>query len=175
MSETTKTANASTETANEFRISREFDVPREKLFQAWTNPEQLSKWMSPKGFSTIAATGEFKPGGTYHYGLRGPNDMEMWGKWNIREINAPERLVWVNSFSDEQGGLTRHPFSATWPLEMLSTITMKGNNGKTTLELRWIPINASQEEIDTFNAAHDGMNQGWSGTMEQLDAFLAEK
>jgi len=98
----------------------------------------------------------------------------MWAKFVYREIAAPERLVWVHSFSDEAGGLTRHPMSPTWPLEMLSTVTFTEEpGGKTKVNLRWSPLNATAEEQATFNAAHDSMNGGWAGTFERLDAYLA--
>jgi uncharacterized protein YndB with AHSA1/START domain len=95
-------------------------------------------------------------------------------KFVYREIVAPERLVWVHSFSDEAGGLTRHPLSATWPLELLTTVTLEeAPGGKTKLTLRWSPHNATAEEIKTFDAARDGMTQGWSGSFERLAAYLA--
>jgi uncharacterized protein YndB with AHSA1/START domain len=63
--------------------------------------------------------------------------------------------------------------SATWPLEMLSTMTLTKENGRSTVTIEWTPLNATDEEIATFNAAHDGMKQGWTGTFEQLEAYLA--
>jgi uncharacterized protein YndB with AHSA1/START domain len=98
----------------------------------------------------------------------------MRGKFVYREIVAPERLVFVNSFSDERGGVTRHPFSPAWPLEMLSTITFSERDGKTTVTVQWIPLNPTEEERATFDGAHDGMKQGWSGTFDQLAAYLAK-
>ena len=108
---------------NPFVISREFDAPRERVWQAWTEPERLQQWFSPKGFSVIAAKLDLRTGGTYHYGMRMADGREVWGKWLIREVKRPERLVFINTFSDPQGGLTRHPFSPDWPAKMLSTIT----------------------------------------------------
>jgi len=155
-----------------FVISREFDAPRERVWKAWTDVEQLKQWFSPKGFTVIAAKMDLRPGGSYHYGMRAPNGQEMWGKWVFREVKAPERLVLVNSFSDAAGGMTRHPMAPTWPREMLSTSTFTEKSGKTTITLEWLPINATPEEIATFEAGRDGMTQGWTGTMEQLIAYL---
>jgi uncharacterized protein YndB with AHSA1/START domain len=98
----------------------------------------------------------------------------MWGKFVYREIVPPQRMVLVNSFSDEAGGITRHPLSPTWPQEMLSTFLFEEENGKTRLTVKWSPLNANAEEIATFAGAHDGMRQGWGGTMDQLDAYLAK-
>jgi uncharacterized protein YndB with AHSA1/START domain len=94
----------------------------------------------------------------------------------FREIVRPETLVVVVSFSDAQGGLTRHPLVADWPLETLSTMTFAPHAGigrGTTLVLNWCPLNASDAERRVFAASHPGMQQGWSGTLDQCDAHLA--
>ncbi|HEX5127143.1 MAG TPA: SRPBCC domain-containing protein [Rhodocyclaceae bacterium] len=167
------TATSTETTANEFVLSRVFDAPRDLVWSAWTDEKHLAKWFGPKGFTMKSSKHDLRPGGIYHYCMMSPDGHEMWGKWVFREINAPERLVIVNSFSDANGNLTRHPMSPTWPLETLATTTLTESGGKTTLRLQWLPINASAEEIATFNAAHAGMEQGWGGTMEQLTAYLA--
>jgi uncharacterized protein YndB with AHSA1/START domain len=159
-----------------FVISRTFDAPRERVWQAWTEVERLKQWFSPKGFTVIAAKMELRPGGSYHYGMRSPDGQEMWGKWVFREIKAPERLVLVNSFSDAQGGITRHPMAPTWPLEMLSTFIFEDEpGGKTKVTIRWSPHNATEEEQKTFDAGRDSMQQGWGGTLDQLAAYLAKQ
>ena len=84
-------------------------------------------------------------------------------------------LVFVQSFSDENQGVTRHPMSATWPLETLSTILFDDLGGKTLLTIKWAALNANEVELKTFADGHDGMRQGWGGTMEQLVAYVKEK
>ena len=75
---------------------------------------------------------DLRVGGTYHYGMEAPNGAAMWGLFKYREIVPQEKLVFVNSFSDEAGGVTRHPGSATWPLHMLSTFTFEDAPGGKT-------------------------------------------
>jgi uncharacterized protein YndB with AHSA1/START domain len=75
------------------------------------------QWFGPKGFKMPGAKIDFRPGGTFHYCMEAPNGEEMWGKFVYREIVAPERIVFVSSFSDEDGEVTRHPLSPDWPLE----------------------------------------------------------
>lgn len=86
-----------------------------------------------------------------------------------------EKLVVVDSFSDENRGVTRHPGSPTWPLYMLSTFSFEdAPGGKTRVTVTWRPLDAMEEEQKTFDAMHDNMTQGWSGTMDQLAAYLAK-
>ncbi len=157
-----------------FTISRVFNAPRELVWKACTEPERMQEWWGPKGFKGRVAKMDFRPGGIYHYCLRSPDGHEMWGKFVYREIKAPERIVFVNSFSDEKGAVTRHPMHQSWPLEMLSTFTFTEKNGKTTFTIQSSPLNPSSEERKTFEEGMGSMNQGWTGTLEQLEGYLAK-
>ena len=157
-----------------FVITRVFDAPHELVFKTWTESERLKDWWGPKGFAMLALKLDLRPGGVFHYCMRAPNGSEMWGKFVYREIAAPERIVFVNSFSDEKGNLTRYPLSQSWPLEVLNTLTLTEHEGKTTLRLQGRPINATQEERKTFEAGHTSMQQGFGGTFDQLAAYLAK-
>ena len=157
-----------------FVISHVFNAPRELVWKAWTERECLMQWFGPKGVTIPVAQLDLRPGGMFHYCMRMPDGKEMWGKFVYREIVPPEKIVLVNSFSDAQGGITRHPFSPTWPLEMLSTTTLTEEGKQTRLIIQWHPLHATEQEQKTFDSAHDGMMQGWSGTFEQLAAYLAK-
>jgi uncharacterized protein YndB with AHSA1/START domain len=161
-------------TAKPFVISGTFDAARDLVWKAWTDRDQLLQWFGPNGFQMTAARLDLRPGGTFHYCLRSPDGKEMWGKFVYREIAAPERIVLVNSFSDEKGGLTRHPFAPTWPLEMLSTTTLADEGGKTNITIECTPLNPTPEERKTFDSSHEGMKQGWTGTFDQLARYLAK-
>lgn len=160
--------------STDFVISRVFDAPRDLVWKCLTDPERMKEWWGPTGSTIVSSKMDFRVGGTYLGAMSAGGGPVMWAKFVYREIAAPERLVWVHSFSDEAGGLTRHPMSPTWPLEMLTTVTFDDEpGGKTKVTLSWSPLNATTEEQATFDAAHDGMRGGWGGTFERLDAYLA--
>ncbi len=159
---------------SEFIISRVLDAPRELVWKVWTECERLKHWWGPKGFTVSFCKNDLRPGGTFHYCLRSPDGQDIWGKFAYREIVKLERLVFINSFSDEKGGTTHHPMSPTWPLEMLSTITFADQEGRTKVTVQWVPFNATEEEIKTFEAGRDSMQQGWTGTFDQLTEYLAK-
>lgn len=156
-----------------FTVTRSFDAPRDLVYRVWTEQEHLGRWMSPAGLTPLESALDLRPGGLFHYGMKTPDGAEMWGKWVFREVVPPERLVFVQSFSDREGGLTRHPMAAEWPMEVLSTVTFEDEGGRTLLTLTGTPLNASEAERQTFEGALGGMNQGWAGTFAQLDAHLA--
>jgi len=159
-----------------FVITRTLNAPRKLVWQAFTEPERLKQWFGPKGFTPNVSKMELRPGGTYHYRLAGPDGSTMWGKWVFREIVPQQRLVLINSFSDENAGVTRHPMAPTWPREMLSIFTFEdAGEGKTKVTINWAPHDATEEEVKTFDAGRPSMTQGWSGTFEQLEAYFAKQ
>ena len=157
-----------------FVTSRVFDAPRDRVWQAWTEAERLKQWFAPKGFATTHCKLDLRPGGIYHYCLRTPDGKDMWGKWTIREVAKPKKLVFVDSFSDEKGGITRHPMSPDWPREMLSTVEFEEQGPKTRVTVSWEPINAGDAELKTFEEGRDSMTQGWGGTLDYLVEYLAK-
>jgi len=158
----------------EFVISREFNAPRELVWKAFTEPDQMKQWWGPKGAEVLYCKMDLRPGGIFHYRMRYMNN-DMWGRFVYREIDPPKRIVFVSSFSDEQCGITRHPMAPTWPREMLSTVTFDEQAGKTTFTVRWIPINETDEEWKMFDTGRGSMKQGWTGTFDQLEAYLAKR
>jgi uncharacterized protein YndB with AHSA1/START domain len=157
----------------DFVIVRMFDAPPELLWKAFTEPERMKEWWGPKGSTIVSSTMDLRVGGTYLGAMRDPEGRVMWARFVYREIVPPQRLVWEHSFSDPAGGITRHPLAPTWPLTLLTTVTFDAApGGKTKLMLSWSPLNASDDERQTFDAAHDGMSGGWAGTFDQLAAYL---
>ena len=158
-----------------FVISRLFEAPRDRVWQAWTEVEQLKQWWGPIGFVVTYCKLDLRPGGLMHYCLRAPDGSDMWGRFAYREIVKPERLVWINSFSDKDGGLTTHPMNPTWPREMHTTVTFKDLGGKTEVTVTWVPVDGSTDlERQTFEAGRPSMTMGWTGTLEQFNAYLAK-
>ena len=156
-----------------FTISHTFDAPRELVFRVWSEREHLAHWFGPKGMEIFHCTNDPRPGGIMHYGMRGANGFEMWGRWLYREITPPRRLVFVTSFSDPERRVARAPFPGQWPQEMLTTVDFEEVGGRTKVTVRSAAINATEEERSTFDDAHVSMNAGWSGTFEQLAGYLS--
>ena len=158
----------------DFVISREFDAPRDLMWQCFTDPERMKQWWGPKGVTILKSKMDLRVGGTYHYGMQTPDGKVMWGKFVYREIVPPQKIVFINSFSDEASSLTRHPLSPTWPMQMMTTFTFDEEpGGKTRFTVRWAPHDPTDEERKTFDAGHGSMTQGWGGTLDSLAAYLA--
>lgn len=166
-------ASESATAAKEFIITRTFNAPRELVWKAWTDAAALEEWWGPKGCAIEIESLDVKPGGKFHYSMRMPDGCVMWGIFVYRELVKPERIVFVNSFSNEEGDITRAFFSETWPKEVLNVVTFVEENGKTVMTLRGHPINVTAEEQATFEGMFGSLQQGFGGTFDQLDTYLA--
>jgi len=81
----------------EFTITRVFDAPRELVWKAWTDPEQVARWFGPRGISTPRSTitMDVRPGGTFALTMIGDDDgKEYPSGGTFLEVVEPERLVW---------------------------------------------------------------------------------
>jgi uncharacterized protein YndB with AHSA1/START domain len=157
-----------------FTITRAFDAPRSRVWDAWTRPEALARWFGPKGSSATILVYDLRPGGEW----RGRMDMPdgggtMYSKFVFREIEPMARLVWVHGFADAAGNRIRAPFAERFPLEMLTIVLFADEGEGTRVDVSWTPLDATPEEEAFFASMMASMNGGWSGSFEQLDAFLA--
>lgn len=159
--------------ATEFVFTRTFDASREDVWNAFTQPGHLKHWWGTPGATVEIARHELKPGGLFLYCMKFPDGRVMWARFIFREIAAPERLVWLNGFSDENGGLTRNPWVPGLPLETLNTVTLAEQDGKTLLTIAAVPFNASDEETLLFAGGINGMKMGYGATFKILADYLA--
>jgi uncharacterized protein YndB with AHSA1/START domain len=155
--------------AREIVVTRDYDQPREAVFKAWTNAEQLKRWWAPAGCTTPFCTVDLRSGGKFHYCIRLPDGRDIWGLGIYREIVVPERIVYVDSFADAEGTPVppSHYFmSAEQPERSLVTVTFSENDGRTTLTLH----HAIGPEVKE----REQIRQGWNEMLDRLaDDFAA--
>jgi len=159
-----------------FFINRSFDVPIETMFEMWTNPEHVSKWMPPTGFTMKYIKADIRKGGSSSYSMTN-GAMTMYGRAEYLEITRPTRIVYTQQFCDEKGNISRHPKAPTWPETMLTTVTLADEgDGQTRVTVKWeVYGKATAEEIAMFSAARGGMTMGWTGSFDKLEDLLAAK
>jgi len=159
--------NAGHNTGKIFSIIRSFDAPLELVFSAFTDPEHLARWWRPRGFKMVYCKLDLRPGGMFHYCAQSPQGNLLWGRFTYREISAHQRIIFVNSFSDEYGNLAPTSFPG-WPREMLNTVIFTEEERKTTVKFTSEAINATEEERKNFEA-------DYNGSFDQLENYLSNK
>ena len=73
---------------------RMLDFPKEKVFEAWSNPDQLKVWWGPKGFSNTFELFDFRPGGQWKFVMHGPEKGNYKNECEFLEIDEPDLIYW---------------------------------------------------------------------------------
>lgn len=146
-----------TPSEREIAVTRVFDAPRRLVWDAWTSPEHLPKWMiGPPGWTMTVCEIDLRPGGAWHVVWRGADGNEMQIRGTYREVAPPERLVSTESWGPE------------WP-ETVNTLRLSEKDSRTTLT--HTALYPTKEARDA--ALNSGMKEGLAQSFERLDALLA--
>jgi uncharacterized protein YndB with AHSA1/START domain len=159
----------------QFVINRSFDAPIDVVFEMWTNPGHVAKWMPPTGFEMKFRKADIKPGGSTFWFMTNNADVKMYGRAEYLKIEKPGCLVYTQQLCDEQGNLARHPMAPTWPATMLTTVKLSEESpDRTRVTVTWEPHGATtREELEAFISERGGMTLGWTGSFDKLEALLA--
>lgn len=166
------TGKIPTEKKDGLKLVRDFKAPKLLVFQAFATAEAFAEWWGPAGMVLTVLQLDFRQGGKLHYTLEG-DGQTMWGIFHYRNIVQPNSIEFVSSFSDESGKICNSPFPMDFPLEIFNLITLEEKNGITTVTLSGYPINATPEQEATYYSIIENMNQGFTGTFNQLETYLA--
>jgi len=144
-------------------ITRTFDLPAKKLWQAWTEPESLKKWWGPKNFTCPYCDIDLKPGGKYLACMRSNDGAEFWSTGVYKEIIPGKKLVCTDSFSDDKGNVV--PASdlnmpGDWPIELLVTVTFEEMTEKTKMNLQQVGIPPEM---------YEDCIKGWNESLDKLE------
>lgn len=143
----------------EVEMTRVFAAPRPLVWDAWTRPEHVSRWLlGPEGWTMPVCEIDLRPGGSWRFVWRKGDDgteMEMTGEY--REVEPPERLVNTERWGGE------------WP-ESVNTLVLEEEDGVTTMTLT--SLYASQEVRDA--AVATGMADGAEHSFARLDDLLGK-
>lgn len=157
----------------QFSITRTFNAPKQVVFNAFSNAEALAQWWGPANMAIDVVKLDFRPKGIFHYSMK-MGDTIRYGVFHYIAIEEPNRIEWINSFANEAGEIIQAPFPGLFfPKEVMNIMTLTESDGLTTLHLTGYPINANAEEEQTYYSMFAGMNQGFSGTLDQLEAYLS--
>ena len=152
-------------------IERVFNAPRELVFKMFSEPDHLASWWGPQGWETENREFNFKPEGAWHYCMRCIDKsqgefygQESWGKAVYKEITEPERIVYIDYFSNEEGTI-----DDSLP-ETLATMTFIEQGHKTKL----VVSSRYNSEEDLRIVMEMGIVEGVTSQFQRLEEHLAE-
>jgi uncharacterized protein YndB with AHSA1/START domain len=158
---------------NIFAISRTFEASLENIYRAWTEPNQLAKWLAPTGASMNFMKADIKVGGETLWQMKGDHGV-MYGRARYLELVPLSRVAYTQQFVDEKENISRHPLAPTWPETLLTRVDFTAEeNTRTRVTLIWEPHGqVTSSETETFKNARAGMTQGWTGSFDKLEENL---
>lgn len=153
-----KTVDISAPTETEILMTRDFAAPRRLVFDALTKPELLRRWFGARGWNLIACEVDLRAGGAWRFVSRGPDGAEMGHGGVYREVTAPERLVYTESYDDQW-----------FPGESLVTAELTEHAGTTTLTTRLTFPSRHVRDLVLSSPMDRGVAEGY----DRLEGVLA--
>jgi uncharacterized protein YndB with AHSA1/START domain len=140
----------------EIVMTRDFDAPRELVFEAHSSCEHMSNWRGPRQNEVTSCEIDFRPGGKWRMVHRGPDGEEYGFHGEYREIVPPERIVWTFEFEGMPGHVS------------VETLSLEEHDGKTTLT----GTSVFDTMVDRDGMIESGMESGAAESMDRLDEYL---
>ena len=84
-------------------LTAEFDAPPERVWDLWADPRKLERWWGPPSWPATFTAHDLAPGSHVEYHMTGPTGEEAHGFWDVIEVDAPHRLVFLDGFADNDG------------------------------------------------------------------------
>jgi uncharacterized protein YndB with AHSA1/START domain len=143
----------------ELAMTREFNAPRQLVFDALTKPELLKRWLTgPPGWTFAVCEIDLKVGGTYRFVWSKAGGVQMGMSGVYREVTPPERFVNTEKFDE--------PW---YPGEALVTNALVEADGKTTLTLTVKYESREARDVALQSPMEEGVAMGYDRLAEIVE------
>jgi uncharacterized protein YndB with AHSA1/START domain len=150
------TVTVSLPSDHEISLSRDFDAPRELVFEAFSKPEHVARWWGQKDSTVPVCEMDFRPGGAWRFVERAADGSEYGFRGEYRDIVRPERIAWTFEFEGAPGHI------------VVETMTFEDLGGRTRL----IGTSVFDTVEDRDQMYNSGMARGASEAYDRLDVVL---
>ncbi len=138
---------------------REFDAPRDLVFDAWTDPKHLAQWWGPDGFTTTTMSFDLRPGGVWRFVMHGPDGRDYQNRITFEQVIRPERIVYRHGGGDD-----------VEPVVFRQTVIFEDLGGRTRMTWRGdFPSATERDHVIREYRADSGLAQ----TMARLGEFVS--
>jgi len=143
----------------ELVINRIINAPRELVWKAWTDPEQVAKWWGPSNFSIPLCEMDVKPGGAILIHMKAPDGVIYPMNGIYKELVKPERIVFVGAALDTHGNAL---------FEQMTSIQFEKEGNKTKLSIK-----VTFSKVKPEAAGHlAGAEVGWNQMLDKLLIYI---
>ena len=149
---TTKTAEKTS-----LEIKRFINAPRERVYEAWTDPAELQRWFGPEEVRTIKIDADVRVGGKYRWDLQ-KQDGEEWAcLGEYRELVPGKKIVFTWKWDDDEAWENH---------DSVVTVELSDRDGGTEVKL-------THEKLPS-EESRDRHNQGWNSVLDRLEKFVTK-
>jgi uncharacterized protein YndB with AHSA1/START domain len=143
-------------------VIREFDGPRQLVWDCHTKRELLDRWFAPKPLTTKTKHMDFRPGGYWHYAMITPDDQKYWSRVDYQTIDPIDGYTAQDGFCDEAGVVNPDMPRSRWDV----AFTDENRRTLVTTVVHYASAESLQAVIDM------GIKDGMTSTLERLDELL---
>lgn len=148
-------------------ITRFFNAPLEKVWQAWTNEEMVKQWWGPENYSAPSAKIDFRVGGKSLLAMKDPKGEIVWSGGVYKEIIPYKKIVTTDHFADKNGNIISASdvgMPGKWPLDCLITVEFSDGNEDQ------VKIIIKHEGIP--KEMHDDCVEGWNSSIDKFQRLV---
>lgn len=155
--------------ARDLSFERMVDLPAERIWAAWTQPELLMPWFCPRPWTTVACEIDLRPGGIFRTVMRSPEGQEFPNTGCYLDIDPHRRLIWTNTLAP---GFRPVPADAAKDSFFFTGVVLLVPHGRSTRYQARV-IHGTAE--DCRRHADLGFEEGWGAALDQLVAFMKSR
>ena len=153
---------------NDLVLERTLDAPIDLVWKAYTDPEHLKQWFSPKPYEITECELELTPGGIFRIRMQGPDGFDT-GHGNagcVLEVIEGSKLSWTSALGPGYRPAEMGEGCESFPMTAIITFADAGN-GKTAYKAVALHKNAADMETHEMM----GFHEGWGTTAGQLEEY----
>jgi uncharacterized protein YndB with AHSA1/START domain len=165
------------ESASDLLDEREFAVPRELVFEAWTVPEHLARWFGPDGVEMPVCEIDARPGGEIRFHHRFPSGELISIKGVFDEVVAPSRLRFTFTFVNAEDQPTAPPQVPDWPVgvHIVLTVDLHATRRGTRMTVHQRVAQPEAAGAPPVVRHRKLAGEGWRQSAERLVAYLEQR
>lgn len=146
-------------------VTRQFDAPVDRVWEAWTKPEILDEWWAPNPWKAETKSMDFREGGVWIYAMVGPDGTKQWCQVDYKNITPNKSFSGYDAFCDDQGNIIENMPRMFWELTFVPVATGTRVDVVMTFE--------TEEELNKI--LEMGFAEGFTAAHGNLDQLLATK
>src|SRR5688500_9659115 len=153
---------------DEVLITREYNAPRELVFEAWTDPKHLEHWYAPEGCAIMISKFDFRSGGEFLHCIHNEMVKDCWCLGTFLEITEPEKIVYELIIADKDGkpaNAVAVGMDPEWPARTTVTVFFEAIGNKTRITLH--------HAVSSPLAKKTGAYPSWLSMLNKLEMRLA--